>query len=463
MPKINAADVLQGIPWAIQPGYLQVIHEIASRENDSIEAVEKRIGRPLSNIRLATQRGNVAIIPVTGPIMRYASFFSRISGATSIQELALDFQNALDNPDISTILFEMDSPGGAVSGVQEFAEQVYAARGQKNIIAYASGMMASAAYWIGSAADTVYVSKTAIVGSIGVVTTLQKGQKEGEIEIVSSQSPNKRPNLETEEGVASVQVILDDLASVFIEAVSRNREVTADQVVSDFGAGGVFVGKKAVRSGLADGMGEMEALIEKSNLGKLKGAKTKRIAASSEPEEIEMSITGDQTMTDENKTPAVTREFILANHGDIAEGFRAEGFTKGKEAGFAEGLEAGAKNERDRVSGLEAAFDGFAHHGDLLAKFKADGTTTGDQAATHILAAEREKLKNKQAALHEDGNQAVASTPQVNIHTPEADDKTDPKAGPVTKEKAKEIWESDASVQKEFTDAETYYYFRKNQ
>lgn len=459
MSRVNAAEALQGMPWAITPGYLKVIHEIASRENDSIEAVEKRLGRPLSNTRIASQRGNVAIIPISGPIMRYANLMSRVSGATSIQELALDFQSALDNPDIETILFDVDSPGGAVSGVQEFADHVFAARGQKKIVAYASGMMASAAYWIASAADKIYASPTSIIGSIGVVTTLKKGDAEGEITIVSTKSPNKRPDLTTEGGVSSVTSLLDDLAEVFIGAVARNRAVTTDQVVNGFGQGDVFVGKQAVKTGLADSIGSYEALIESANKGKLNTTR-KQISADTDLP-IESTDTGEISMTTEEKT-VLTKDGIAASNPDIAEAFRAEGFAKGKEAGFNDGLKAGANNERERIAGLEAAFDGFEHHASMLEQFKADGSTTGDMAAKHILSAERESLKGRQAALHADGNQAAAAAPQVNIHTPEAAETEASKTGAITMEEAEKIYASDPKVSKEFSSAETYFYYRAN-
>lgn len=446
--KIKAEKALIGMPWAILPGQLEVIHSIANRYNEEPEAVEKRIGRPLSNMRLGTQRGNVAIIPISGPIFRYANLLTLISGATSIQQLSLEFQNALDNPDIETILFDVDSPGGAVSGVQEFAQHVFEARGQKQIIAYASGMMASAAYWISSAADMIVASPTSIIGSIGVITTLEKGDEEGTVSIVSSQSPNKRPDLNTEAGRAKVQTLLDDLATVFIGTVARNRNITTDDVINKFDGGNVFVGEKATKVGLADSIGSLEGSLARLNAGKQPLKTKKYISADNE---------GVEPVADKNETPQITREYIAANHADIAESFRAEGAAKGKE----EGMKAGAEAERTRISGIESAFKGYEAHAGLKEALINDGKSTKADAAVAILDADREARGKQAQALHDDGNEAVQAAPLVNVHAQEKDANAEA-TGPITLEEAEKIFASDEKVRGQFDDAKTYYHYRKH-
>jgi ClpP class serine protease len=163
-------------------------------------------------------RGDVAVIPVCGPIFRRANMLSEVSGATSIQVLAQDFNAALANDDVKSIVLEIDSPGGEVTGVSEFAEMVFAARGTKPIVAYVGGDGCSAAYWIASACEHIVVADTAIVGSIGVVRAIPNpgAGTASAIEIVSSQSPNKRPDVKTSKGRAVFQAEVDALADVFV-------------------------------------------------------------------------------------------------------------------------------------------------------------------------------------------------------------------------------------------------------
>jgi len=215
--------------WAISPAWLATILTIANREGAGPEAVSKELGRPLDNTRKVEMRGDVAVIPVCGPIFRRANMMSEVSGATSIQVLAQDFNAALAGDDVKAIVLEIDSPGGEVTGVSEFSEMVYAARGTKPIVAYVGGDGCSAAYWIASACEHIVVADTAIVGSIGVVRAVPNpsASSASSIEIVSSQSPNKRPDVKTSKGRAVFQAEVDALADVFVNTVARNRGVTS--------------------------------------------------------------------------------------------------------------------------------------------------------------------------------------------------------------------------------------------
>lgn len=259
-------------PWAIMPAaYSQVLDVInreglnlaaarERRDDHAARAVELYGSKPMDGARYMTIRQGVAIIDVYGPIARRASLFSEISGGTSIDFLARDVTVALDSPAVSSLLFVFDSPGGEVTGVSELAAALYAARGRKPMHAYVDGMACSAAYWLASACDAITTNDTALLGSIGVVMAMPDPTKTNvkEIEIVSSQSPNKRPDVTSEQGRGQIQTMLDHLADVFISSVAIHRGVTAETVLADFGAGGVFVGAHAVVAGLADRVGSFE-------------------------------------------------------------------------------------------------------------------------------------------------------------------------------------------------------------
>lgn len=252
-------------PWAITQPALETILEIAERENEKPEAVAARLGKELQNTHSVIERDGVAVIPVTGPLFRYANLFTAISGATSYEILAQDFTTALDNPDINAIILNIDSPGGEVNGCAELANMIFAARGKKPIIAYASGDAASGAYWIASAADQVVASETSGLGSIGVVAVYRGAKPDKNapttIEIVSSQSPFKRLNPETDEGRAKLQARIDAMAEVFVNTLARNRGVEAAQVLEQFGGGDILIGAHGVNAGLADRIGSLEKLI----------------------------------------------------------------------------------------------------------------------------------------------------------------------------------------------------------
>ncbi len=254
---------IAGEPWAITETALHTILEVAARENETPQAVAAKLGRNLQNTYSVTERDGVAIIPVAGPLFRYANLFTMISGASSYELIARDFNVALENPQIKGIILDIDSPGGEVNGVSELANMVYAARGKKPVVAYASGDAASGAYWIASAADEIVVSETSALGSIGVVGMYQSksGKSAETVEIVSSQSPHKRLDPSSDDGRSRIQTRIDSMADVFIGTIARNRDVSAEDVQNHYGGGDVMIGAKAVSAGLADRIGSLEGLI----------------------------------------------------------------------------------------------------------------------------------------------------------------------------------------------------------
>lgn len=262
MPKLRALEWVTQNRWAIMPEHLRTIAAIANRTHEiDFDAIEARRAKRLDNTERTSIRGTTAIIPITGPVFRYANLFTWISGATSMEETARDFTAALDNPGVRAIVLTIDSPGGEINGTNELADLIFAARGAKPIVAHINQLGCSAAYWIASACDYVVADDTAGVGCIGVVCTAWKSEDDGTIEIVSSQTPNKRYDVETDDGRAVLQDYCDRLADVFIERVARNRGVSTEKVLRDFGAGATLVGKQAVAAGLADELGNLESIL----------------------------------------------------------------------------------------------------------------------------------------------------------------------------------------------------------
>jgi signal peptide peptidase SppA len=300
LKTLRAFNYARSTPWAITPEALQLILEIASREHlPDFEAVAAKKARHVDQADTMTIReGGVAVIPVVGPIFRYANLFTEISGGTSVSALARDFNTALNDPSVKAITLNVDSPGGEVAGISELAQMVFDGRQKKRIAAYADGMMASAAYWIASAAGEIVADATAIIGSIGIVAAVPNPEKRSarDIEFVSSQSPKKRPNPNTESGKTQIQAMVDDLAEVFVGAVARNRGMSTDMVLQQFGGGGVFVGRKAVAAGLADRLGSFEQTVADLAAGKrARGHRATMTLADLEAENrrLRAQLTGD--------------------------------------------------------------------------------------------------------------------------------------------------------------------------
>ena len=271
--KKGAAHVLARIsaePWALQESTMQAFVRVASRTPGAgeFQALAASMETQDDDTPWLQVRDGVAIVSVIGPIFRYSSWILEICGGASYARISDAFNQSLADPRVKAIVLDINSPGGQVDGCSELAEMIFAARGRKPIVAYVGGSCCSAAYWLATACDEIVVSRSAMVGSIGVmivaldasVAMEQAGIKE--IAIVSSQSPNKRADLATDDGKALVQQLVDDLADVFVSSVAQYRGIEVDTVLSDFGQGGVLVGQRAVAAGMADGLGAFEDVVQ---------------------------------------------------------------------------------------------------------------------------------------------------------------------------------------------------------
>lgn len=253
-------------PWAITAEGLETVLAIAARENVvTPEALEAYRSERVANTQRLQTRGRVGILEVSGPMFRRANIFTAISGGASYDSLALDFQKALDDPAIQSIVLNMDTPGGEVTGVDEFAKAIRAGRERKRIVAYVGGMGASAGYWLASQAHEIIAADTAMLGSIGVRATYQdtskKDEAAGNVEFISSQSPGKRSDISSDEGKARVQRTIDALADVFLTTVAKGRGREKDDVIANFGGGDVLIGAAAVAAGMADRLGTFEGVL----------------------------------------------------------------------------------------------------------------------------------------------------------------------------------------------------------
>lgn len=258
-------------PMAITEDGLKLVAAIASREGLFPETLEKARAEhdgELDNARPAIAIDNgVAVIAVDGPLVRKASLFSAISGASSYDQIGGELAQALTDSTVKAIVLDIDSPGGEVTGCGELARVIRAAADVKPVYGLASGQCCSAAYWLASACTEVVADPSALLGSIGVRCLMVDDSKAEEMvgiksyDIVSSQSPFKVADASVPEDRARVRTSLDAMAAVFIADVAEGRGVTPGNVAAHFGKGDVFVGQQAVDAGLCDRIGNLASLV----------------------------------------------------------------------------------------------------------------------------------------------------------------------------------------------------------
>lgn len=434
--------------WAIEP---EALKSLAS----NMEAFSFSKDTPLKNTRSVSIRDGTAIVSVKGPITAQDNLFSFFFGGTPLDVFVKDFQKALYDDDVKAILLDVDSPGGVAIGPCEVADMIYNARSKKPIWAYIGRLGCSAAYWLASAADKVIANRSAVVGSIGVVTAIpvqEKPDSEGyrTVEIVSSNAVNKRPDPRTPDGMAEIRRELDSLEAEFIGAVSKYRNVSPDTVRRDFGRGGVVVGSEAQTSMMVDALGTFEEVmgeLAELNFNPNQG-------------EINMTKANENLPANAVLKEQITADLIKKEFPAIHEAFKQEGFKEGQDKGAVEakalGVKEGAEAERGRLNAIEEA--SLPGHEDLVAKAKSDPEMTAEKLALQIVAAEKARGSDflKAAKAAEDKlpeiKPSVAKTADEN--------KVDPNA-PV-EDRAKAEWDKDPKLRAEFgDDYDAYLAFKK--
>ena len=225
--------------------------------------------------RETEQSASVAVIPISGGLIyRGYGWYWR----TSYRKIRESFTAAMDDPSIRAVVFDIDSPGGEIAGVFDLVDRIYSARGQKPIYAVANENAFSAAYAIGSAADTFYLSRTARLGSIGVIsvhvdeskfdekmgltyTAIYAGARKNDF---SSHQPLSASARDT------AQLWVDRSYDLFVNAVARNRGLQPGDIRRTEAA--IFQGQEAVDAGLADAVlsweEAMDTILSKINVSK---------------------------------------------------------------------------------------------------------------------------------------------------------------------------------------------------
>ncbi|MGL5215884.1 MAG: S49 family peptidase [Aeromonas hydrophila] len=407
--------------WAISGDQLEVMAGLSARDLDNISLKELAGFKP-SPVALSTRKGKVnqqgiemrdgvAIIPVTGVISRYAGMFEAICGGTSTQTLALRIQAALDDSACKGIILAVDTPGGEANGIHELSELIYASRGKKPITAYVSGTGASAGYWIAAACEKVVMDATAVVGSIGTVQSFRfRKEKEDSqfetLELVSSQSPDKRLDPRSDRGREMFQASLDQLSDVFIGCVAKYRGVKREKVLSDFGQGWCLIGAEAVKVGMADKLGSLESTINEMT----KGRKAMTIDVNASTIQQDISMSAGMTVADvvaslsehapevvAALTPEAPAPLAVVGVGAFI-GAQSQEVQDAIKAHFAETPAMALDNAADVVTALTGA--GVP---EMAASFLKPGVTLASAKATAELAG---SLKNTLAAAGLSGSLA---------------------------------------------------------
>jgi signal peptide peptidase SppA len=205
-----------------------------------------------------TLSNGVAVIPVHGIIGKRLSALETECGGCDVDAIAAAIDAAAAADDVQGIVLDIASPGGIVTGVPELAEKIRGVTEKKPVLAFSSEQMCSAAYWIGAAADAIFCTPSAVVGSIGVYVARiddsewfkREGYKLDLIKAGEHKADGISGSSLSDAGRALIQADVDSIYGMFTSDVRKGRPGVSNASMQ----GQVFRGDKAAVAGLVDGV-----------------------------------------------------------------------------------------------------------------------------------------------------------------------------------------------------------------
>ncbi|MGO1073369.1 S49 family peptidase [Lysobacter sp. CA199] len=296
-------------PLLIQRAKLEVILGVLTPKFELQTLPPPQMGPPTPTPSLATEQG-IYVLPIHGTLVQRTVGLDALSGLTSYLSIARRLDAALADDSVRGILLEIDSPGGEAAGVFDLADKIRAASAVKPIWAVANDAAFSAAYALASAASRLFVTRTAGVGSVGVIalhvdrsqSDTNAGLKYTPIHAGARKNDGTPHSALTDEARDSIQTEVNRLYELFVLTVADQRGLSAEVVRKTEAA--LYFGQDAINVGLADRVGTLSDAVQQMHT---------ELDAAARPIFLE-----NPTMSQSEATaPAVNTEAVRAQaHGD---------------------------------------------------------------------------------------------------------------------------------------------------
>ncbi|AMJ65035.1 S49 family peptidase [Hymenobacter sp. PAMC 26628] len=212
-------------------------------------------------------QGSVAVIPVMGPMMS-----QDFCGSLGTQTLGRLAQEADAHPNIVGHVFVFDTPGGTVSGTENFSNVIKGT--QKPAVSFVQGMMCSAGVWAGCGANHIMMGgQTTQIGSIGTMLQINDSRKAdkkagNELIMVRADASYDKNEAFQQLLAGNEQPVKDQLLNpmnaVFLNAVQANRagKLPTGKEAENVLSGKVYLAADAVKYGLADSIGTFQDAVQ---------------------------------------------------------------------------------------------------------------------------------------------------------------------------------------------------------
>jgi protease-4 len=224
----------------------------------------------------AEKRGHnrIAVLVAEGEIVDGEGKANQIGGDSLSRELR---RLRLDDK-VKAVVLRVNSPGGSAAASELIQREVILTRKVKPVVVSMGHLAASGGYWISTYGDRIFAEPGTITGSIGVFGMLpnvkQLANDHGitwdSVQTAKLANPMTLTRPKTDFELARIQGIVDHIYDQFISKVADSRKMKKE-AVQEIAQGRVWSGQEALKLGLVDEIGGLDAAVKyaakKANVG----------------------------------------------------------------------------------------------------------------------------------------------------------------------------------------------------
>lgn len=214
------------------------------------------------------QAAPLGVVPIHGVLVRrgmgYGPDMDEAFGITAYDTILSRVASAVADPRVKQVVLDIDSPGGEVQGLVDAADAIRAAGARKPIVARVNENALSAAYVLAASAGRIEATRTAAVGSVGVVAMHQDfsgmlAEAGVRVEFIHAGAKKVDGNPYqplSERARADIKASVDHAYGLLVDHVASARRMTPEAVRAT--EAGVFEGEKAKAIGFVDAVTQQQ-------------------------------------------------------------------------------------------------------------------------------------------------------------------------------------------------------------
>ena len=210
------------------------------------------------------------IVTAHGVMLQKSMGMEGVSGLMTTVNLMGTMYAMLDDPKVSEILLDVNTPGGSGLGIREVCDLIAEVNAIKPVDVFVNGMMASAGVWAFSSARRIYAYTDSHIGSIGGYTMhvdqsgadAANGLKVTCIKVGDYKALGNPHEPLSSGDTAEIQASLNKTVGYFIADVAKYRNIDP-QVLRDTQAR-MYNAEEALELGLIDEIRNFAGVIEPS-------------------------------------------------------------------------------------------------------------------------------------------------------------------------------------------------------